>query len=65
MTLISVAMADHVCISSSLGAAIDMCKFVQTCGNFRRHYRNRRLCRVPEALGKALKTLGFAECRTR
>jgi hypothetical protein len=32
-----------------------------------RHYRNRRLCRVPEALGKALKTLGklFAECRTR
>jgi hypothetical protein len=22
------------------------------------HYRNRRLCRVPEALGKALKTLG-------
>jgi hypothetical protein len=30
------------------------------------HYRNRRLCRVPEALGKALKTLGkdFAECRT-
>jgi hypothetical protein len=31
------------------------------------HYRNRRLCRVPEALGKALKTLGkvFAECRTR
>ena len=31
------------------------------------HYRNRRLYRVPEALGKALKTLGkgFAECRTR
>jgi hypothetical protein len=31
------------------------------------HYRNRRLCWVPEALGKALKTLGkvFAECRTR
>jgi hypothetical protein len=31
------------------------------------HYQNRRLCRVPEALGKALKTLGkgFAECRTR
>ena len=31
------------------------------------HYRNRALCRVPEALGKALKTLGkgFAECRTR
>jgi hypothetical protein len=31
------------------------------------HYRNRRLCRVPEALGKSLKTLGkvFAECRTR
>jgi hypothetical protein len=31
------------------------------------HYRNRRLCRVPEALGKPLKTLskGFAECRTR
>jgi hypothetical protein len=31
------------------------------------HYRNRRLCRVPEALGKALKTAGklFAECRTR
>jgi hypothetical protein len=31
------------------------------------HYRSRRLCRVPEALGKALKTLGklFAECRTR
>jgi hypothetical protein len=31
------------------------------------HYWNRRLCRVPEALGKALKTLGklFAECRTR
>jgi hypothetical protein len=30
------------------------------------HYRNRRLCRVPEALGKALNTLstGFAECRT-
>jgi hypothetical protein len=31
------------------------------------HYRNRSLCRVPEALGKALKTLGkvFTECRTR
>jgi hypothetical protein len=31
------------------------------------HYRNRRLCRVPEALGKALKTLGkrFAECWSR
>jgi hypothetical protein len=31
------------------------------------HYRNRWLCRVPEALDKALKTLGkgFAECRTR
>jgi hypothetical protein len=31
------------------------------------HYQNRRLCRVPEALDKALKTLGkvFAECRTR
>jgi hypothetical protein len=31
------------------------------------HYRNRPLCRVPEALGKALKTLGkgFTECRTR
>jgi hypothetical protein len=31
------------------------------------HYQNRRLCRVPEALGKALKTLGkgFVECRTR
>jgi hypothetical protein len=34
---------------------------------FHLHYRNRRLCRVPEALDKALKTLGkiFAECRTR
>jgi hypothetical protein len=33
----------------------------------RYHYRIRRLCRVPEALGKAAKTLGkaFAECRTR
>jgi hypothetical protein len=38
------------------------------------HYRNRRLCRVPEALDKALKALdkalktlgkGFAECHTR
>jgi hypothetical protein len=31
------------------------------------HYRNRRLCRVPKAFSKALKTLGklFAECRTR
>jgi hypothetical protein len=31
------------------------------------HYWNRRLCRVAEALGKALKTLGrvFVECRTR
>jgi hypothetical protein len=31
------------------------------------HYRKRALCRVPEALGKALKTLGkgFAECDTR
>jgi hypothetical protein len=31
------------------------------------HYRNHRLCRVPKALGKALKTLGkfFAECHTR
>jgi hypothetical protein len=31
------------------------------------HYRIRRLCRVPEALGKAAKTLdkAFAECRTR
>jgi hypothetical protein len=34
---------------------------------YRKHYRNRRLCRVPKALGKPLKTLGkgFAECRTR
>jgi hypothetical protein len=31
------------------------------------HYRNRRLCRVPEAIGKASKTLGkgFAKYRTR
>jgi hypothetical protein len=31
------------------------------------HYRKRVLCRVPEALGKALKTLdkSFAECGTR
>jgi hypothetical protein len=31
------------------------------------HYRNQSLCRVPEALGEALKTLGkgFAECPTR
>jgi hypothetical protein len=31
------------------------------------HYRNRVLCRVPEALDKAWKTLdeGFAECSTR
>jgi hypothetical protein len=31
------------------------------------HYRKRALFRVPEAHGKALKTLGkcFAECRTR
>jgi hypothetical protein len=31
------------------------------------HYRNRTLCRVSEALGKAWKTLveGFAECDTR
>jgi hypothetical protein len=31
------------------------------------NYRNRTLCRVPEALGKARKTLGkvFAECDTR
>jgi hypothetical protein len=31
------------------------------------HYQNQRLCRVPEALDKALKTLGkgFAKCRTR
>jgi hypothetical protein len=31
------------------------------------HYRNPGLCRVPEALDKALKTLGkvFAECRTQ
>jgi hypothetical protein len=31
------------------------------------HYRKRALCRVPEALSKAVKTLGkdFAECRTR
>jgi hypothetical protein len=31
------------------------------------HYRNRRLCRLTEALDKALKTLdkGFTECRTR
>jgi hypothetical protein len=34
---------------------------------FNIHYRKRALCRVPEALGKALKTLGngFAECDTR
>jgi hypothetical protein len=33
----------------------------------REHYRKWALCRVPEALGKAPKTLGkgFAECRTR
>jgi hypothetical protein len=32
-----------------------------------RHYQKRALCRVLEALGKALKTLGkgFAECDTR
>jgi hypothetical protein len=32
-----------------------------------KHYRNQSLCRVPEALGEALKTLGkgFAECDTR
>jgi hypothetical protein len=32
-----------------------------------RHYRKRALYRVPEALGKAVNTLGkgFAECRTR
>jgi hypothetical protein len=32
-----------------------------------RHYRNQSLCRVPKALGEALKTLGkgFAECDTR
>jgi hypothetical protein len=32
-----------------------------------RHYRNQSLCRVPEALGEALKTLGkcFAEYYTR
>jgi hypothetical protein len=31
------------------------------------HYRKRVLCRVPEALGKILKTLGktFAECHTK
>jgi hypothetical protein len=31
------------------------------------HYRKRALCRVPEALGKAPKTLDkrFVECRTR
>jgi hypothetical protein len=31
------------------------------------YYQNRRLCRVSETLGKALKTLvkGFTECRTR
>jgi hypothetical protein len=31
------------------------------------HYRNQSLCRVPEVLGEALKTLGkgFAECYTR
>jgi hypothetical protein len=31
------------------------------------HYRKRTLCRVPEALGKTVKTLGkgFAQCRTR
>jgi hypothetical protein len=31
------------------------------------HYQKRALCRVPEALGKAPKTLdkGFTECRTR
>jgi hypothetical protein len=31
------------------------------------HYRNRPLCRVPEALDKTWKTLGtcFVECRTR
>jgi hypothetical protein len=41
--------------SSALGAALQPL-----------HYRNRRLCRVPEALGKALKTLGklFVECCT-
>jgi hypothetical protein len=39
--------------------------FLKRC--FLKNYRNRRLCRVPETLGKALKTLGkgFAECRTR
>jgi hypothetical protein len=33
----------------------------------RYHYRNRRLCRVSDALGEALKTLGklFAECGTQ
>jgi hypothetical protein len=34
---------------------------------YNKHYRNQSLCRVPEALGEALKTLGkgFAECHTR
>jgi hypothetical protein len=41
--------------------------FIEQTRGYVEHYRNRRLCRVPEALGKALKTLnkGFAECRTR
>jgi hypothetical protein len=30
------------------------------CRHYTLHYRNRRLCRVPEALGK-----GFTECRTQ
>jgi hypothetical protein len=44
-----------------------MVNVLNQCFTFGEHYRKRALCRVPEALGKADKTLGkgFAECRTR
>jgi hypothetical protein len=60
-------IADHraveLCVEVSHRADTFICRFSKP----PRHYRNRRLCRVPEALGKALKTLGkgFTECLTR
>jgi len=40
---------------------------VTSCATGHYHYRKQSLCRVPQALGKAQKTLGkgFAECNTR
>jgi hypothetical protein len=57
----------RACIGHATCLAADLPACISTVTEVTIHYRNRRLCRVPETLDKALKTLGkrFAECRIR